>query len=120
MDKKLLGRWGEEQAAAYLRKKGYKVAGMNYSTRFGEIDIIASDKTYVAFVEVKLRKGDRFAGAREYVTRAKQERIISAAQGWLQVNDTGLQPRFDVIEVYAPEGINPGRVKINHIENAFM
>lgn len=120
MDKKLLGRWGEEQAAAYLREKGYKVVGMNYATRFGEIDIIAKDKKYVAFVEVKLRKGDRFASAREHVTRAKQERIISAAKGWLQANDTGLQPRFDVIEVYAPEGINSDRVEINHIENAFM
>ena len=51
--------------------------------------------------------------------RAKQERILATAQLWLQEHDCSLQPRFDVIEIYAPDGPG-GRVKINHIENAFM
>ena len=57
--------------------------------------------------------------AREFVTRAKQERIMATAQLWMLENETELQPRFDVIEIYAPEGEN-GPVRINHIENAFM
>ncbi|MBE7017396.1 MAG: YraN family protein [Ruminococcaceae bacterium] len=118
MDKKLLGRFGEEQAARYLKKKKYKIIGMNYSCRFGEIDIIAEDKLFTVFVEVKLRKNAAFAQAREFVTAAKQQRVMTAAQLWLSLNPTEKQPRFDVIEVYAPEG-NGGEIQINHIENAF-
>ncbi len=119
-DKKLLGRWGEERAADYLRKKGWKIIGMNYSTRFGEIDVIAEDRRYVAFVEVKLRKSDRFAAAREFVTQQKQERLRLAAESWLAANETDKQPRFDVIEVYAPQGMDTVKPVLEHFENAFM
>ena len=54
----------------------------------------------------------------EFVTSAKQQRVITAAQLWLSQNPTEKQPRFDVIEVYAPDGEN-GKIQINHIENAF-
>jgi len=54
------GAWGEECAAAYLRRRGYRILARNYSCRFGEIDIIAADRHYVVFVEVKLRASDRF------------------------------------------------------------
>ena len=118
MDKKLLGRFGEEQAAKYLKNKKYKIIGMNYSCRFGEIDVIAEDKLFVVFVEVKLRKNAAFAQAREFVTAAKQQRVMTAAQLWLSQNPTEKQPRFDVIEVYAPDG-KAGEIQINHIENAF-
>lgn len=119
MDKKRLGRFGEEAAAAYLKKKRYGLVGMNYRTRYGEIDLIVRDSRFVVFVEVKLRRSAAFAEAREYVTRRKQERIIAAAQTWLQKNPTRLQPRFDVIEVYAPRGEDPACVEIRHIEDAF-
>lgn len=118
MDRKLLGRFGEEQAANYLKKKKYKILGMNYNCRFGEVDIIAGNREYVVFVEVKLRKNASFAQAREFVTYSKQQRVISAAQLWLSNNPTDKQPRFDVIEVYAPLG-DRGEISINHIENAF-
>ena len=118
MDKKLLGRFGEEQAAKYLKNKKYKIVGMNYFCRFGEIDVIAEDKKFLVFVEVKLRKNASFAQAREFVTAAKQQRVITAAQLWLSQNPTEKQPRFDVIEVYAPNG-EAGEIEINHIENAF-
>ena len=118
MDKQLIGAWGEEQAANYLRRKGYTILGLNYSKRVGEIDIIARRGTYVVFVEVKLRRDARFAEAREFVTRAKQERILTTAQLWLSENACRLQPRFDVIEVYAPEAPK-GPVEIRHLEDAF-
>ena len=119
MDRKELGAFGEKKAAAYLRRKGYKIVASNYSCRFGEIDIIASKGGYIVFAEVKLRKNADFAEAREFVNYAKQQRIIKTAQLWLSERDCQLQPRFDVIEVYAPGGIF-GAVSINHIENAFM
>ena len=91
------GAWGEECAAAYLRRRGYRILARNYSCRFGEIDIIAADRHYVVFVEVKLRASDRFVRAGAYVTTAKQARIRTAASLWLAEHETQLQPRFDVI-----------------------
>lgn len=111
----LFGSAGESAAAAYLKKKGYKIVGQNFTCRFGELDLIAQKGNYIVFVEVKTRKNERFAEAREFVTRAKQERVLRAAMLWLQSNETDLQPRFDVIEVVG-EGL---RQTIRHIENAF-
>ena len=116
---RLRGRWGESLAADYLRKCGYTVTGMGYHTRFGEIDIIAENRKVLAFVEVKLRKSADFALAREFVDRRKRERLISSAKLYLQENETKKQPRFDVIEVYAPEGLETKTPEIIHIENAF-
>ena len=67
MDRKSLGSWGEDKAANYLRRRGYKILERNFSCRFGEIDIIASRGGYLVFVEVKLRKDAAFAQAREFV-----------------------------------------------------
>ena len=114
--KKLAGRRGESAAADYLKKKKYRIVGMNYACRFGEIDLIAEDREYIVFVEVKSRKDARFAAAREYVNEAKQRRITATAELWLMQNETKKQPRFDVIEVYGTDGEIRS---INHIENAF-
>ena len=115
-DKKLLGRWGEQAAAEYLRRRGYRIVGMNYSCRMGEIDVIAEDARYLAFVEVKLRRDSLHGLAREFVTPAKQRRLIAAAELWLQSNPTAKQPRFDVVEIYGKNGVIE---EMNHIENAF-
>lgn len=117
--KKLRGQWGEQQAAAYLKRCGYRIVGQNYVCRFGEIDVIAADRKYIVFVEVKLRSSDRFAPAREYVGAAKQARVRATASLWLSENETALQPRFDVIEIYGNETMNPKQLDIRHIENAF-
>lgn len=114
-----LGRWGEERAAAYLRRRGYRILETNFRCRQGEIDIIASRGAYLAFVEVKLRRDAAFAQAREFVTEAKQRRIYAAAEMWLSLHQTELQPRFDVMEIYAPRGMD-GPVRIEHIRDAFQ
>ena len=119
MEAKLLGRWGEEQAVHYLQKKGYKILGMNYKNRFGEIDIIAQRKGIVVFAEVKTRKDSSFAEAREYVDDKKKSRIVTVAGMWICSNNCELIPRFDVIEVYAPKGTYTDMPQINHIMNAF-
>ena len=110
---KLTGARGEAAAAAYMKKKGYDVIGLNFRVRGGEIDVIAKNRKYLVFAEVKTRASGRFALAREYVTPAKQRRLILAAQLYLASNPTELQPRFDVVEIYSGTG------EINHIENAF-
>ena len=62
-----MGAWGEALAAEYLRKKRYTILATNFRTRMGEIDLIASNRRYLVFVEVKLRKNADFAMAREFV-----------------------------------------------------
>lgn len=116
----LTGAWGEALAARYLQKKHYKVLATNYRSRFGEIDLIVSDRKYLVFVEVKLRKSSRFANASEYVDRRKQDRIRTTAEIYLSSFPTDLQPRFDVIEIYAPEGTQTLRPEVNHMEDAFQ
>lgn len=107
-------------AADYLRRKHYKIIATNYRCRVGEIDIIAANREYLAFVEVKLRKNADFAEAREFVTYSKQNRIRSTAALYLAWNPTELQPRFDVIEIYAPRGMETKKPVINHLEDAFQ
>ena len=116
----LLGSWGEALAAEYLRKKRYEVVAAGYRSRFGEIDLIVQDRKFLVFVEVKLRKTDDFAKAMEYVDRRKQDKIRMTASMYLSQNPTQLQPRFDVVEIYAPEGMATKRPKIHHMEDAFQ
>ena len=117
---KLRGAWGEAMAAEYLRKKRFKILAAGYSCKFGEIDLIAADRKYLVFVEVKLRKTADFAKAMEFVDRRKQDRLRLTASLYLSQNPTDLQPRFDVIEIYAPEGTATVRPEIRHMEDAFQ
>ena len=117
---KLDGAWGEALAAEYMRKKHYKLVAAGFSCRFGEIDLILSNRKYLVFAEVKLRKSSDFAAAREYVDRHKQDRIRMTASMYLSRFPTKLQPRFDVIEIYAPEGADSAKPLIQHMEDAFQ
>lgn len=116
----LAGAWGEALAAEYLRKKHYRIVASGYHSRFGEIDLIAENRKYLVFAEVKLRKSANFAQAREYVDSRKQDRIRVTASIYLSENPTKLQPRFDVIEIYAPEGTRTAHPEICHMEDAFQ
>ena len=117
---KLSGAWGEALAAEYLRKKRYKIVACGYHCRFGEIDLIVENRKFLVFVEVKLRKSGNFAEAMEYVDRRKQDRLRMTASMYLSQNPTHLQPRFDVIEIYAPNGTETEEPEIRHMEDAFQ
>ena len=116
----MTGAWGEAIAAEYLRKKRYQLLATGFRCRYGEIDLIVSNKRYLVFVEVKLRKSDAFAAAREFVDFRKQNRLRTTASIYLSMNPSELQPRFDVIEIYAPEGMETKNPVINHVEDAFQ
>lgn len=118
-DTKLLGRWGEERVADYLRKHGYRLLAAGYRCRFGEIDLIAENGKFIAFTEVKLRKDDSFAPGRVFVDGRKQGRIRTTAEAYLAERPTELQPRFDVAEIYAPQGTATKAPHIVYFENAF-
>lgn len=116
----IVGAWGEALAAAYLQKKRYRIITSGYRCRFGEIDLIVRNSKYLVFVEVKLRKTADFARACEFVDIHKQNRLRTTAELYLSQNPTELQPRFDVIEIYAPDGTATVRPEINHMEDAFQ
>lgn len=115
----LVGSWGELLAADYLRKKRYKIVATNYRCRYGEIDLIVSNRNFLVFVEVKLRKSAKFANAYEFVDTHKQTRLRTTAEMYLSQYPTDLQPRFDVISIYAPDGTATKRPEIIHMEDAF-
>ena len=117
---KLTGAGGEAIAAEYLRKKHYKIIANGYHSRFGEIDLIAQNRKFLIFVEVKLRKSAKFAKAMEYVDTRKQDKLRVTASVYLAQNPTNLQPRFDIIEIYAPEGTATAAPEIYHMEDAFQ
>lgn len=119
LEARLLGDWGEQVAAEYLQKKGYRLRCVGYRTRVGEIDLILEKGDLALFVEVKTRRTADFAEAKEYVTGDKQRRIVACAGLWLSRYGPGKDARFDVVEVYAPEGYRTKKPEIRHIEGAF-
>ncbi len=113
------GDYGERLVAEALEKNHWTVLERNFHSRFGEIDLIAAGKEHIIFVEVKLRKSARFAAAREFVTRDKQRKLKATAEWYLTTHPTALQPRFDVAEVYAPDGAKTADPVIRYWQNAF-
>ncbi len=114
--KRVKGDIGERYTQKWLAKKRYKITAANYFCRFGEIDIIAQNKKYICFVEVKTRGVNSYGSPADAVDYFKQSRIIKTAQHFLLANPCELQPRFDVAEVI----VDGDEVKsFNYIENAF-
>lgn len=82
---RVTGRAAEQFVVDVLKKQGKTILAQNYQQMFGEIDIIASNKTHVLFVEVKLRSKPLFA-MEELITPAKQQKIIKTAHHYLSTN----------------------------------
>ena len=119
-----IGRLGEKAAAKFLKKSKYRILSQNAHFSHNEIDIIAKNKEYIVFVEVKTRSTDEsfsmgFGSPASAVTKSKQQRTIEAARAYLRtIKHKELQPRFDVIEVFLSKDTK-SILKINHITNAF-
>ncbi len=113
------GNKGERYAAEYLVHKGYKILAQNYHSRYGEVDIIALQGEYIAFIEVKTRSEHCDYAPCEAVDTAKMKRITKTAWCYLQEFPSDLQPRFDVIEIITAKQSSFSVLSCNHIENAF-
>ena len=113
------GAMGEILAARFLRDKGYNICSSNYRCRMGEIDIIATDKKYLVFAEVKTRREDSRYLPREAVTISKQRKLLQTAAMYLSRFPSDLQPRFDVIEVVTAADDSMRIIEINHIIGAY-
>lgn len=112
----IIGNAGESLVADYLKKQGFIVSARNYHSRYGEIDVIAENNEQILFVEVKTRSDGSYARPYEYVNARKMRKIFITAGIYLQHNGFGLQPRFDVAEVFKSDD---GSFSLNYIENAF-
>lgn len=77
------GAAAEALAAEHLAAHGLRVIARNVRCRGGEVDLVCLDRSHVVFVEVRLRRNNRFGGAAESITAAKQRRVLIAAQWWL-------------------------------------
>ena len=111
------GVWGEIYSARYLRDRGYEILKSNYSCRFGEIDIIASKKGRISFVEVKSRNISTSLRPMEAVDEVKQKKMLLTAQYYASYTKFSGEMQFDVCEVYLNDDNTLS--KINYIENAF-
>jgi putative endonuclease len=100
MDKKELGKKGEELALRFLKKNGYRIIGRNYVCKMGEMDIIAREKDILVFIEVKTRTSTTFGPPQLAVNPKKQSQMSKVALHFLkekQLED--VKARFDVVAI---------------------
>jgi putative endonuclease len=118
LPKKSLGRRGEDAAARFLRRLGYRILARGLDSRLGELDIIAVDGRTIVFVEVKTRTTTDAGHPTDAIDATKQRRMTQAALAYLKSHGL-LQhaARFDVVAVTWPE--NLCRPTIEHFKNAF-
>lgn len=124
MTTKDIGDIGERAAARFLRKNRYRIKGKNLHFSHNEIDIVAEDKEYIVFVEVKTRSLDTSTDTNLYsppskaVTKAKQMHLLEAARAYLKAKPTKKQPRMDIIEIVIDKN-SKEVLDLNHIRNAY-
>jgi len=109
---KPLGRMGEQLAAEYLKKLGYRILEANRNLRYAEADLIAENRDSVVLVEVKTTSGHEFLYPQELVHFKKQRKLRRLANLLMQENP-GKKVRIDVVAI---EMTNPPT--ITHLENA--
>lgn len=116
MNKTEIGKLGEEAVCSYLIDNGYNIRVKNYRIKGGEIDIIADNGDFIAFVEVKTRKPDSLVTGFEAISQRKRGLIIKTAADYCRRYPNMLQPRFDIAQV-----IFDGKriCSIDYIKNAF-
>lgn len=115
MQSNIYGKRSEIIATDYLKKKGYKILATNYTNKIGEIDIVAQDKDYMVFVEVKARLSQKFGHPLDAIDEKKQQKIHAVASLYLvEKRKYGKPCRFDAISILGLE--NP---EIRHIIDAF-
>lgn len=91
----------EKTAESFLRSHGLKLLQRNFSSRFGEIDLIMEDEKTIVFIEVKYRANNQHGSGADAVTFHKQGRISRTAAWFLAKNPHRAEQfcRFDVISI---------------------
>ncbi len=116
--RKKLGAWGELVAATHLESLGYHIIARNWRCRYGEIDLIAQAGEWVAFVEVKTRRGQNMGAPEEGLTPAKARKLTHLAAYYMAEHDLDADWRIDLVAV---ELDSSGKlVRCEHIPNAVL
>ena len=115
MDNQLLGAAAENHAAAYLKKKGYRILKQNYRYLKAEVDLIAQIRNTVVIVEVKARTSDYFARPESAVTAKKIKLLVLAANKFIEDYNLDVDVRFDIMAMM----YSNRKWTIEHIEDAF-
>ncbi len=112
MNKKQVGKENEELAQKFLENKGYHILDKNFSTRYGEIDIIAKKENILIFIEVRSKSYNHFGKPFETIDKNKIKKILKTAQTYIsKENLDNFDIRFDVISIE--------NGKLTHIKSAF-
>ena len=111
-----LGFRGEDLATAHLLSKGFSILERNWKSGHKEIDVIATTRTEIVFVEVKTRHSEDCIAALDAVDRKKRQLLIYAADAYVRQHQIDLPARFDIITIV---GTAPD-FHIEHIEDAFI
>ncbi len=113
MNKRSIGTKYEDMAAVYLEQKGMRIVERNFRNRTGEIDLIARDKAFLVFIEVKYRSTEKTGSPMEAISFSKQRNICKVSDYYRMKHGIGEECgiRFDVISICGEE--------ITHIPNAF-
>lgn len=109
------GTSGEDIAVAHLIKQGYTILAKNWRHQHLEIDIVAQISNLLVIVEVKLRASNAFGMPEEFVTKAKQKKLIRATDFYIKENNVNIETRFDVIAIIQ----NANELNVEHIVGAF-
>ncbi len=112
-----LGKWGEDKAVQYLKKKGYDILHRNWKTRHRDLDIIALDEDELVIVEVKTRRNQVFATPESSVDWKKIRSLTLATHQYLKTYRINASIRFDIITV---TGTNDDNCILRHIKEAFL
>jgi putative endonuclease len=114
---RMLGKLGEEIAAAFLRMKGYRVLARNYVYARREIDLIVARGACLAAVEVKLRRGTTFGRAIEAIDERKLKRLRIALEAFLRSRRERLEPRIDFVVIDV--SLDSSEMKVSHLEGMY-
>jgi len=116
MQKKELGKKGEELALRFLKRRGYRIIERNYVCKMGEMDIIAREKDTLSFIEVKTRTSTTFGPPQLAVNSAKQRQLSKVALNFLKEKKLeDVKARFDVVAIL----LGPQGDEIELIKDAF-
>ena len=98
------GNYWEERAGQLVVSMGATVIARNYTSRFGEIDLIVLDCERLAFIEVRYRRSSHFGTALASVSRAKQQKVLMTAQTFMASHEDYCNRycRFDIIAFDGP------------------
>ena len=110
------GRWGEQKAAEYLERSGYRILWRDWRCGHRDIDIVAVDADHLVIVEVKTRRNNDYMEPEQAVDARKRRSLGIAAAQLAATCGMDMPLIFDIITV---TGTGDDDCRINHIEDAF-